>query len=104
MPSRVTFPPLSALRNQGFLPSWEIAGDSALRLLFPLVLLTMALSLFVAVMTAFSGIGVETLIAFRLSDPGPKSGVRCFGVSKFAGAEIFRSDRSRVESKTPEIV
>ena len=74
-------------------------------LLLPLVLLTLAFSLFIIVVIvvvtiAFSGIGEETLIALRLS--GPKSGVRCLGVSKFAGAEIFRSDRSNVESKTPK--
>ncbi len=58
-----------------------------------------------------SGMGVDCFIPFRLllpysefelePEPGPKSGVRWRGVSKVAGAEIFRSDRSRVESKTP---
>ena len=58
-----------------------------------------------------SGMGVDLPNPFRVllpnsdplePDPGPKIGVLCLGVSRFAGAEIFRSDRSRVESKTPE--
>ena len=58
-----------------------------------------------------SGIGVDLTSPFRVlfpnsdplePDPGPKIGVLCRGVSRFAGAEIFRSERSRVESNTPK--
>jgi hypothetical protein len=90
------------LKNK-FLLNCDEAGDSML------LLCRLLTTSFDDVTATPSGIGVDCLSPFRCPllpkseplEPGPKSGVRWRGVSRVAGADILRSERSSVESKTP---